>query len=595
MKSPTAIFTVPAANPWQIERVTFGHPQAVWMATRLGEVQAVLQRAEEAQQAGCFVCVVVTYEAAGAFDRAVATHLPGRLPLVWCAAFARDEEFVRSHGDYQIGSACPTTARSEYLGTVNKILAHIRAGDIYQANFTIRAECEFRGDALALFEELAEATRVPYACYVDTGDTQIVSLSPELFLERRGDVLVTKPMKGTAARRPAWEADEAARLALARSSKDRAELTMIVDLMRNDLGRICKTGTVRTEHEYLVTRHPTVHQMTTDVRGDLNDGIGLWEILRATFPPGSVTGAPKVRATEIIRDCETTPRGIYCGSVMLLKPGRDFVGNVAIRTLEIHGNIATVGVGSGIVADSDPEREWDETLLKARFTQLRAQRFGLYEAFRYVPGVGYQNLDMHLTRLSHSCAYFGRPFPEAAIRNKLSGLMTTLGDAPNRVRLDLDGEEIALSLLPEELGWPTGGVIAMIPDLQVDPDDARLYHKTTLRKEKTELRAKAKSLGAHECLFVNSRGEFTEGAISSYEFCVGGQWLTPELSCGLLPGVWRDRQIESGMAREGVVRFDEIYMIEAIRIGNSVRGAGEVVKIILEDGSEVYRAKAGGR
>ncbi len=587
-RRPTAIFTVPASEPWQLRWRAFHDPVAIWMCARPADMRAALQHVQEWQAAGYYVCAALSYEASPAFDGALAIRDAGLMPSAWFAAFECADEYVPTEREFALGAAEVMCEKPRYMDTVRAVLDHIRAGDIYQANFTVRALCDFHGDALGAFGALVQATRVPYACYVDTGATQVVSMSPELFFEKRGREIASEPMKGTAARRPSWDDDEAARLALMASAKDRAELTMIVDLMRNDFGRICRTGSVVTADEFRVRRYPTVLQMTTRVMGTLRDDVELFDVLRATFPPGSVTGAPKIRATEVIREREDTPRGIYCGSVMLCEPNGDITANVAIRTLEINGNTATVGIGSGIVADSDPAREWDEVLLKAKFTQLRPRDFGLYEAFRYVPQSGFQSLDQHLRRLEHSCIYFGRPFPEEKIRARLTELALTLGDTPTRVRLDLQGEEIELTLMPEELGWPNEGVVVMIPDMRLDPEDARLYHKTTLRPEKYTLRAKAKTLGAHECLFRNLRDEFTEGTISSFTFRVRGEWITPALTCGLLPGVWRSGQIESGDTREGVVREQELHVIDAIRIGNSVRGVSTVVKIIREDGTVVY-------
>ncbi len=588
LNTPTFVFTTPGDSRAEFTRYAFGAPMAQWTVTRQAELPAAFARVAEHQAAGYFVAMALAYEAAPGFDRALSCHLPGVLPLAWFAVFREPVEFRATTERFTLGQPRVASAKDDYVSTLQKVLAHIRAGDIYQANVTIRAHCEFSGSAYGAFCALNEAVPVPYAAYVDTGAVQIVSLSPELFLERRGNTLRSKPMKGTASRKPSWDEDEAARLALYRSEKDRAENTMIVDLMRNDLGRICRSGSVRTENEYYVERFPTVHQMTTTVTGELERDGSLFEIFRATFPAGSITGAPKVRASQIIRDIEATPRGIYCGSIGLFFPGGDFVASVAIRTLEIQGNVATLGIGSGIVADSEPEREWDEALLKATFATMRPQAFGLYEAFRYVPDSGFRNLDLHLTRLEHSCMCFSRPFPRDEILRKLDALRVTLGDAPTRVRLDLNGYEISLSLIPEELGWNERGVTVMIPDFRLDPQDARLYHKTTNRPEKLALRALAKSLGADESLFLNTRGEFAEGTLSSFVFKVGGEWITPHLSCGLLPGVWRDHQVSEGRAREGIVRFDQLASIEEIRIGNSVRGEERVVRIILENGTEVY-------
>lgn len=588
-QTPTAVFTIPASEPFRHRFIAFSDPIATWSVSHAADMRKSLDRVHELQCAGYYVCAAFTYEAAAAFDRALVTHLPGKLPLAWFAAFGSEHEFSPEERGFTLGEPRFTIDKDGYVAAVRKILEHIRSGDIYQANFTVRALCDFSGDAFSAFCALQDAVRTPYACYINTGETQIVSMSPELFIERTGNVIHSQPMKGTAARRPSWDEDEAARLALKTSEKDRAELTMIVDLMRNDFGRICRTGTVEIFNPFTVTRYPTVHQMTTRVHGELMDKLELFDIFRAVFPAGSITGAPKIRATKIIYEAEKSARGIYCGSLALFKPEGDFFANVAIRTLEISGNIATVGVGSGIVADSDPEREWDEVLLKAKFTRLRPQKFALYESFRYEPKAGFQNLSDHMNRLRHSCKYYGRPFPEDKIRAKLHELQMTLADAPNRVRLDLDGEEISFKLIPEELGWSPEGVTVMIPELRLDPDDPRLYHKTTLRPEKYTLRAKAKSIGAEECLFLNTRNEFTEGTISSFLFQTDGKWIAPALACGLLPGIWRDHQIHSGRAREGIVSFSELDRVERIVIGNSVRGEQDVVCIILEDGTEVYR------
>lgn len=592
-RAPTAIFSLPAEVRHNRKWAAFHTPRAVWQATRHSELPACFARVSELQHAGRFVIMLLTYEASQAFDSALCTHTPGTLPLAWFAAFDEQTEWTGSCEEFELGQPVLRVQQSEYVEKVHEALEHIRAGNIYQVNYTVRAHCSFRGSARGLFHSLVHAVPVPNAAFADTGTSQIVSLSPELFLERRGDLLSAKPMKGTAPRKPSWDEDEAARSALEQSEKDRAENTMIVDLMRNDLGRVCETGTIRVPELCKTYRYPTVHQMISTVTGTLRPNVSNFEIFSAAFPPGSVTGAPKVRATSIIHELEPKPRGIYCGTVGLFMPGGDFVCNVAIRTLEIQGNTAVLGIGSGIVADSIPEQEWKEVLLKKEFARQRPQPFGLYETFRWQPDVGYRNLHSHLRRLKRSCDYFSRPFPIREIVRVLRELKTVLGNNPNRVRLDVNGMHVSTELLPEELGWPERGVVLMISATRLDPDDPRLYHKTTLRPEKNTARAKAKELGADECLFLNTHDEFTEGSIANVLFKVRGEWITPKLECGLLPGVWRDIQIHSGRAREGVVRFSELSECEEVHIGNSVRGEGKVVRIITESGDEVY--SSGGR
>jgi para-aminobenzoate synthetase/4-amino-4-deoxychorismate lyase len=406
---------------------------------------------------------------------------------------------------------------------------------------------------------------------------------------------------------------------------------MIVDLMRNDLSRVCRAGTVRVAELCRAYRFPTVHQMTSTVQGELKANVTAYDIFRAAFPPGSVTGAPKVRATEIICDLEPEPRGIYCGSIGLFYPNGDFDCNVAIRTLEsnyhsskslaeetkesssVHPSSRIphpflLGLGSGIVIDSDPPSEWRETLVKSKFARQQPQEFGLFETFRYIPDLSmarraglssggsrtqvnsdsrnpagiFHNLHSHLRRLKHSCDYFSRPFPLRKILLTLRNLKLTLGDKPHRVRLELRDEEIALRLIDEHLSWPDEGINLLISETRLDPDDPRLYHKTTDRREKYEALQIAQSRGAHEVLFRNTRGELCEGAISNILLKIDGHWLTPALASGLLPGVWRGQQLKSGRCREAILTLDDLSRADEILMGNSVRGEGRVINILAD-------------
>ena len=591
-KSPVFVFTAPTESRGVFRRIALVNPVAQWIVSRLSDLRDSFERVAAYQKSGYYVAMVLSYEAARAFDHALATHLPGQTPLAWFAVSKETSQFEPASKPFTLSAPTVAAEKSSYTESLKSVLSHIRAGDIYQANITIRAHCDFSGDPFSAYCYLSEAVPMPYSAYADLGHMQVLSFSPELFLELKNDTLISKPMKGTAPREPSWDEDEQARIALQQSEKDRAENTMIVDLMRNDLGRICEMGSIQVREMCSVERYPTVHQMITTVVGKKKPDASLFDIFRAAFPAGSITGAPKVRASQIIKNVEFTPRGAYCGSIGMFFPGGDFVCNVAIRTLELNGSVATIGIGSGIVADSDPDKEWEESLLKVKFVSSKIHDFGLYEAFRFVPGSGYRNLEDHLSRLERSCIYFGRPFPRDKILCKLEQLKNELGDKPNRVRLDLNGEEVSFKRIPEELAWPADGVTVLIPDVRLDPDDPRLYHKTTDRPEKYLFRSKAKELGADECLFLNTRGEFTEGSISNVKFKLAGKWVTPKLTCGLLPGVWRDHQVHEDGVAEGVVTFEDLKKIEALCMGNSVRGEGSVKKIILEDGSIVYKERA---
>ncbi|MDD5087537.1 MAG: aminodeoxychorismate synthase component I [bacterium] len=586
--TPSVWIELPPDAGRERSRFFFSRPVEIWQADRPEDVRGAVAAVEAAQRDGRYVAGFIAYEAAPAFDPALKTPPRGELPLAWFAAFAAPGATPPAPPAPPPVAPELLIAPGEYLSAVRRALDYIRAGDIYQVNYTVRARLAERVEPYALFRALGEAAPMPHAAFIDTGSAQVVSLSPELFLRRTDDVLETRPMKGTARRRPSWDEDEAARRALAADEKNRAENVMIVDLMRNDLGRVCRAGTVTVPELWRADRFPTVHQMTSLVRGRLRDGVSLFEILAATFPPGSVTGAPKIRACEIIAELEPVPRGIYCGSIGLFFPGGDFELNVAIRTLAFHPS-AILGIGSGIVADSDPQDEWAETKLKYEFVTRRAVPFALYETIRYEAEGTFRDLLSHLRRLRRSCDYFGRPFPARKIFSELRALRKRLRRKPARVRLDLNGAEVSLKAEFENVSWPEP-LTLMLADDAVDPDDVRLYHKTTLRPERYGWLERARALGAHECLFLNTRGELTEGALSNLLVKLDGEWLTPALGCGLLPGVGRTRLLRSGRCREAIMTLADLARAEEIRVVNAVRGEGVVTRVVDGNGTPLYAA-----
>lgn len=591
-----ASFLIPDESGNGVTRHDFAGAVDTWQADRLSGVEEAVRRVETAQRQGQYVAGVIRYEAGPVFDPAIKSNRLSTEPLVWFASFDKPIDVTAADTVCTIDKPRLRISHADYTRCVHTALEHIHAGNIYQVNYTVRADLRLAGEPYVIWRMLCDAAPAPHAAFIDTGTAQIISLSPELFLRKRGSLLETQPMKGTAARKPSWCEDEQARVALEQSAKNRAENIMIVDLMRNDLSRICRADSVHVAELCRAYRFPTVHQMTSTVCGELQPEVSLFDILKATFPPGSVTGAPKIRATEIIRELEPEPRGLYCGSLCLFLPNGDFTCNVAIRTLEScavpqyeheseteQGHCRFVlGIGSAIVADSDPDSEWQETLVKARFSQAKVETFRLFETFRFVPGLGFRNLHSHLMRLKHSCDYFSRSFPLRRMLHALRDLKPALGDAPHRVRLELSrAGMVTLHLIDENLSWPAAGVTLLLSDTRLDPDDPRLYHKTTDRAEKYAALKHAKSCGAHELLFMNSRGELCEGAISNIMLYINGEWLTPALSCGLLPGVWRENQLKSGRAREAILTLDDLQRADKVLVGNSVRGEGQVARIII--------------
>ncbi|HEX6372405.1 MAG TPA: aminodeoxychorismate synthase component I [Longimicrobium sp.] len=549
--------------------------RSILRADRLEEVVPVLHAVERAVADGLHAAGFVAYEAAPAFDPALATHPPDpRLPLVWFALHeARDDvhpTYDSVDGDAELGAWSIDVDQPGYVRQVERIRTLIAAGDTYQTNFTARLRAPFRGDPVALYERLCLGQRSAFCAYMDLGDGKtVVSASPELFFRADGRELELRPMKGTRPR-GRWAAEDRALAAeLADSPKDRAENLMIVDLLRNDAGRVAEFGSVRVERLYEVERYQTVHQMTSTIRARLRPGAGLAEVFGALFPCGSVTGAPKVRTMEIIRELELGPRGVYCGAIGFVSPG-EAVFSVGIRTLllDAAAGTAELGVGSGITWDSDAAAEYRECWSKAAFVRRAPSGFRLLETMLWEPEGGWFLLDGHLERLAASAEYFGYAFDAGDAVRRLWALVPVFVGLPMRVRLLLDrGGRMEIEARTHVgSAQPARVAVAAEP---VDSGDPLLYHKTTWRAE-YERRAASRP-DADDVLLVNERGELTESAIANLVVRLDGALWTPPLACGLLPGVFRAHLLATGEIRERVIRPAELARAEEVWLVNSVR------------------------
>ena len=468
---------------------------------------------------------------------------------------------------------------SIYSGAVRRILQHIGAGDCCQVNFTWSLDFRYFGSPLALYQLLRIQQPVHHGAFVQLADRSLLSLSPELFLERRDHQLQVRPMKGTIQRTGDSAADADLADTLRNSEKDRAENLMIVDLMRNDLGRLADIGTVKVEELFGIEAYPTLFQMVSTVCAQIPT-LPLHTILAALFPCGSVTGAPKIRAMEIIQELERRPRGLYTGSIGHLRPGGDFSFNVAIRTLELQENgIGTLGIGSGIVADSKPDDEHAECLAKARFLTDLPVDFQLIETMAAYPNsiAPIPLLPLHLDRLRKSTRYFGFRFPEKAIRSCLEEITSDSQQwsVGRRIRLQVwkSGEiYVTHEPLPARLisrSWK----IAFASE-RVDSCDLFLRHKTTVREiYDRALQLTKKVANLFDLVFLNERQEVTEGARSNLFAVIDGIWMTPPVDCGLLAGVQREQVlrdqtrtvIERALYADDLRRADQLYMSNAVR------------------------------
>jgi para-aminobenzoate synthetase/4-amino-4-deoxychorismate lyase len=415
----------------------------------------------------------------------------------------------------------------------------------------------------------------PWSAYLNTGDRVVLSFSPELFFTREGLSIETMPMKGTAPRGSTAEADNTERLKLAGCEKNRAENLMIVDLLRNDLGRICTTGSIEASGLFETRTYPTLHQMVSTVRGELRKETALCDLFRALFPSGSVTGAPKVRAMNLIRELEKSPRGVYTGAVGFMLPGGRMAFNVAIRTVELSGGSGIYGTGSGIVWDSEPQQEFLECMLKARILSERDGELPtIFETILW--NGGYLLLDDHLDRLASSASALGLDCDLVAVRSLLAGLEVNLSGTGgrHRVRLTLDCDgKVSVAAEPFTPD-PSDRVVRVCVALErVDSADPLIRHKLTWRGRYDRGLSDAIDNGFQEALFLNERGEVTEGAISNLIVRIDGTWCTPPVSCGLLNGVYRRYLLRTRpWIRERVISLDDLRRADMLLLCNALRG-----------------------
>ena len=572
-----------AENRWSW---CFTAPERVITAQTPAEVPSAIAAVDEATAGGAYVAGYLSYEAGYAFVDLEAPAV-SEAPLAWFgvyeapervhpAAVARGLSTLEDQGT--VGATELGVSEAAYTEAIEQVRRHIGAGDVYQINYTAPAHFTVEGDPRALYRRLRQRQHVPYGAYLNLGGRQILSLSPELFFRMDGREVTTRPMKGTIRRGRTLVEDQSLRESLRADPKNRAENLMIVDLLRNDLSVSCEPGSVEVPGLYDIEPYDTVTQMTSTVTGRLRSGEGLPDLLRALFPCGSITGAPKRRAMRIIRSLEPEPRGVYCGAIGMAGPDGSATFNVAIRTVVVEEGTGTMGVGSGVVWDSEPNAEYEECKLKTQFlTPGEAQPqwepdtpLRLLETMRVEDGTVFF-LDRHLDRLARSAAYFGYPVDRAALRRRVARRAAGMpGTQKLRLTLDRWGR-VRMNGQPIDGG--AGPWSLTVASQRVDSEDPLFYHKTTHRAVYTAAREEAQATGCDEALLLNEVGAVTEGAISNIFARFGDRWLTPPVDCGLLGGVYRDYVLETRpYASEAVLTLDDLTGADALYCCNAVRG-----------------------
>ena len=627
-KTGSSVCRLPNSDEWGL----FTEPEEIRDIRRLEDIPGVFEWLDSALDKGCWVTGFISYEASPAFDKVMKVKKLTDFPLAYFCSYRKKPEIFCPEVELSAPpkiKTMPEISASKYIKNVRTVLDHIREGDTYQVNYTFRVSAGKIESPEEYFLYLFQNHPVPYSAFINAGEFKIISLSPELFIEKNGRTLISKPMKGTAKREPDFDGDVKKALELSLDPKNQAENVMIVDMVRNDLAKISIPTGVKTEYLFKVGTFPTVHQMVSEVRGEMRketglttcqplleiltvattpclavapfhrrmprafmadtsvatmdakpetDALpGLFEIFKALFPPASITGAPKVNTVEIINYIEKSPRKIYTGAIGAFSPKGDFCLNVAIRTLICEGEKTEFGVGSGIVADSDPSDEWAECLLKSDYVNFRPPVFDVIETMLWERETGFHYLEEHLKRAGNSQKYFCRHWNLGKVENSLEKLMfpESANFARVRLRISQNGNATAEFAVLEKKGWGGKQIKICVSSQKTSSKDPFFHHKTTNRAFYDNRYKEAIEKGFDEVIFMNEKDELTEGAISNIFLKINGKWWTTPLSSGLLPGIWRAKTIRELDAEEKIIHIEDLHSADKILIGNSVRGGAE--------------------
>lgn len=554
------------------QRLIFAHPVEIITTSSLTSVRSCLRDVQRGVDKGLYAAGYVSYEAAPALDPSLNVRSDTRLPLIWFGLFRAPVEVAEPPlRTFHLSDWEPSVPRPRYDCDVARIRAAISRGDTYQVNYTFRLRARFEGDDYAFYHRLVSAQRAGYCAYLHLGRYRILSISPELFFRRQGSSIIARPMKGTMKRGRWLEEDSAFAERLFNSEKNRAENVMIVDLVRNDLGRIAEIGSVALTKLFEIERFPTLWQMTSEIEAKVRPETTLDDVFSALFPSGSVTGAPKVSTMKIIAGLEDTPRNVYCGAIGFVTPDAESVFNVAIRTVIIDSEFATAeyGVGGGITWDSTAEDEYQEAHNKAEVLVEEHPEFELLETMRLENGRFYL-LERHLERLQASALYFDFSVSPPRIRQELAAFSAGAGAKTLRVRLLLS-KDGAIRIESKSIEAPPSGAVPVtLASRPVSRGNLFLFHKTTQRRLLNEL--KAEWPNSYDVLLWNEEGEATEFSTGNLVATLSGELITPPLLSGVLAGTLRAQLIDEGQIQERVLTLPQLSLATDLWLINSVRG-----------------------
>lgn len=560
-----------ASSSGEINPHTFKNPLKVVTALKIEDVLPGLQKVQDAINNGYYAAGFLSYESAPAFDPNLKVRNGYTMPLLWFGIFSEPElRAINGNGPFKLSEWKPSVSMDEYHASISSIKHSIESGDTYQTNYTIRLNSQFQGDDIAFYEKLKRGQASSYCAYINTGEHSILSASPELFFHKEGEIITTRPMKGTIERGKTFDEDEANANWLFHSEKNRAENVMIVDLLRNDLGTIAEPFTVNVQRLFEIEHFPTVHQMTSTITAKISAEMELVDVFKALFPCGSITGAPKISTMNIIASLESSPREVYCGAIGFITPKKEAIFNVPIRTVVIdqHSGKATYGVGGGITWDSTTNGEYQEILAKASLLEVERPEFQLLESFLLINGE-YFLFEEHLNRLKNSAIYFGFQFKSEDIQKTLQDFAgkNRLGMMKVRLLLAKNGD---ITIEGQPITAPQTPLKVSLADKPIEKVNPFLYHKTTNRDIYTSFKKKISSQ-LFDVLLWNKDEELTEFTNGNLVLEIDGNLWTPPVECGLLAGTFREMLLNKGEIREKLLTVDDLTKSKKVWFINSVR------------------------
>lgn len=555
----------------EMQPLTFTQPVQVITTDKIDEVLPCFVKIQQAIHEGYYVAGYISYEAAPAFDKDYCVHVNHHLPLIWFGVFKESTQSIEQseQNPFTIQPWKLNISTETYNKHLNYIKKQIQNNKTKQVNYTVRLESEFSGNPYSYYKQLAAAQAANYSAYLDIGDYAILSASPELFFQVKGDKIITRPMKGTIERGKTYAQDQANKNWLFNSVKNRKENILIVEQMANELKKLAKQNTIAITNQYEIEAYPTVYQMTTTLSAQLQPNINFSHIFQTLFPSASITGTPKSDTMKIISEIERFPREVYCGAIGYITPNNEAIFSVPIRTVIINSDTkqALYGVGGGITLDSQNEEEYHEVLTKAELLKTTYPSFELLETFGLNNGV-YLVFDEHLMRLKQSAIYFNFSIDLQKIKNDLLRLAAKQGKGSFRIRL-LVAKDGSYSIESQTISPMPKNVRVKLAEQPIDKNNVFFYHKTSYRQMYEEHFEQTDPY--FDALLWNKNEEITEFTIGNVVVEINGERYTPPVSCGLLAGTYREHLLKNGEIKEKIISLRDLKRCTNIWLINSVR------------------------